>query len=234
MLGIFSTGLGGLSVALCAIFIALVIVSVKRGQKSGIIILSILAVVCIVYLCVGISVLFKPPYRESGSAYFSSNISESRIQDYFTKDASNENAEPLKMLNPDAETYNTKQIVYKDGSLCTADFQNAVNPDSRIEQVLYTYEDISRAKAAYAEQKNNFQKMFSENYLSEKNGLIEVETEKYAVCIFPITHDGVRWLLPFVDSNGTTLQILIRYDNQCLEIRESSESGKLTLPDSIF
>lgn len=234
MLKCFSTGIGSLSVVLSIIFVLGAVIFARQGRKTGKMVFSTLAAVCITYLIIGISLLFKPPYQETGTVYFPSNVSVDRIQDYFTKKNFNESTEPLNLLDPNAETYNTKQIVYKDGSLCTVNFKSAVYSDSRTEQVLYTYEDASRAEAAYTERKGTLREVFSEKYLTEKNGLIETEGEGYSVCIFPITYDGVCWLLPFADSDGTTLLILVRCENQCLEIRESSETGNLSLPENIF
>lgn len=234
MIKIFPTGMGAFVFALSLGFIAGMILSAKRKQKKSAAVFGTLTAICILYLVIGVCVLFRPPYGETGAIYLSADIAQSDIQTYFEKYELHTDTNLGKDLNPDAETYNTKQIVYKDGSLCTLDFQSSTASESRIEQILYTYEDESRARAAYTEQKNILKKDYAEQYLMQDNRFVETKGENYAVCVFPIVYDGTGWLLPLSDADGTALHILVHYGNQYLEIREISENRNLTLPGKIF
>lgn len=234
MIKIFPTGVGTFVFALSLGFIAVMILSAKRKQKKSAAVFGVLTGICILYLVIGTCVLFQPPYRETGAIYLSADIAQSDIQTYFEKYELHTDTNLGKALNPDAETYNTKQIVYKDGSLCTLDFQSSTAPESRIEQILYTYEDETRARVAYTEQKNILKKDYVEQYLMRDNRFVETEGENYEVCVFPIAYDGTGWLLPFADADGMALHILVRYGNQYLDIREISENGNLTLPGKIL
>lgn len=234
MLKIFSTGLGFAVGILSVIFVAITVITAKRKQKKSAAVFGVLTGICILYLVIGTCVLFRPPYGETEAIYLSADIAQSDIQTYFEKYASDIDANPVKNLNPNAETYNTKQIIYKDGSVCTLDFQGLSMPESRIEQVLYTCSDEDRAKTVYTEQKDNLKKEYAEKYLTQNNGYVEATSAGYSVCVFPLVYDGTGWLFPFADTDGTVLHILVRYGNQCLEIREISERGNLILPKKIF
>lgn len=224
----FPVAAGMVSILLCIVLIVLTVVFAKRNRAASIA-SGVVAGICAVYLIIGCCVLFPSSWRKDGNAYFSAGVQKSDVGAALTN--ATEKEKPLADFVPGAETYQTEQIVYKNGINVILERQSALYPDtdSRAEILLYTFDSEELAKSAFAEEQKEMNAQFD---ASDKS--LQIDGEGYTVYISPIAYDGTRFLLPAADISGASFQVIIQCKNQCICIREQSAGQSLTLPDTLF
>lgn len=224
----FPVGAGLAAALLCIVLIVLTIVFAKRKRPASIA-CGVFSGLFALYLLVGCCVLFPTAWRENGYAYFSLGVQADGVRTALVSAAEKET--PFAAFVPGAETYQTEQILYKNGAAATLERQSAQYADtnSRVEIELYTFASEALAKSAFAESQNEMTAQFG---ASEK--LLQVDGEGWTALVSPVAYDGSRFLLPTVDVDGASLRVIAQCKNQYILIREQSQGQSLTLPDALF
>lgn len=230
---LFPTG-GGIAALCCTlIFIILSVILAKKHSRVKILCI-VLTLISAAYLAVGSYTVLKPPFFSAGSACAPSGIQAETVRTYLDKTA--DAAALQEDLISEAETYRTDTILWKNQSTCTAVHKSAVTDESHIEAVFYTFANAEEAKEMFTANCESESKAFPEKLKAEKHGYTQIQTDMYDALILPYSYDATPFLLPFVDANGKSFTVLIRYENTVITVRESAEkyTQDLVLPNTLF
>ncbi len=226
LMRLFPPGSGIVAICISVFCIIMTIIYLKKGVKVAKNLFLMLAILSIAYFIVGLFLFFRPPYFSSGHVYFSSKIKEESIVQYL--DSTDSMQSFVKGVVPDAQTYRKHQVKRKDSSVLNMECMNWSPENSRIEIVIYSYESDSEAKSEYDSAIASSRNEIPDKFLSieDHNG--------WSFCAFPVTYDGAKFLLPFVDTSGAHVSMYAYYENTYVHIMESAEKYTLFLPNNVF
>lgn len=231
---LFPTGAGLFSIILMLVAFGLYKYFKTKNEKRNKIISLVVSILSLTYLFFGCCAVFKVPYTGGfepsslGYAYFKNNVEESEVTAYLDKvESASELIEylaPNYQINEQIEQFNDERQSYYYYK-CSASTTNS--------EIYLEFCNTGNIDNTYLKFKNFYNS--NENYISayENIGVQEllinyqyntIEEGDYAAVIFSIKYDGIKFLLPWAQSSGASIQALFFFDETYIAFTETAQT----------
>lgn len=219
---LFPTGAGIVSV--CIMLIAVIMAAVFRktivAKKSFIAIASC----SLIYLSIGVGLFLRPSFFTHGSTYFDSNIKYDAILNHLDNADSAQYLIDRLFAENSTATERT-EIKRNDGTVLNMETITWSKDESHyVDIVVYSYANANEAKFDYDVSVESRCALFPRMCLSDFYGFHKTEDYNgWSYMVFPISYDGTKFFLPFVDTSDAYMSMYIYYDNSFIKMTESSD-----------
>lgn len=224
---IFPDGAGFAALVFLIIFVVIIIISAVKHYKKAVAVSLVLMFISGGYLAYGVFTLYRNPYLAQGETLFASGITYEKFYHYAKDfDSAKDFADDLL---PEAKAADKSSVVNESPAKNNIEYKVVNTENSAIEITVRSFESAEEAKKAYLDdleqKKSIIPKGPGSNYYSSGN---------ISYVISSITYDGVKFLLPFKDSDGASLMVcLYRGDSYVFISEKAKDFDKITLPDII-
>lgn len=223
----FPDGAGFAALVFLIISVIIIIISAVKHYKKAMVVSLVVMFIAGGYLAYGGFTLYRHPYLEQGKSLFVSGIVKENFYYYASGfDSAKECADDLL---PEAKTADKPSVVNESSVKNNIEYKVLNTENSNIEITIYSFESAEEAKKAYLDdleqQKSIIPRGPGSNYYSSGN---------ISYVISSIAYDGVKFLLPFEDSDGARLMVCLYLGDSYVFISEKATNfDQITLPDII-
>lgn len=193
-------------------------------------------VLSFVYLFVGCCYLFQDRYVRDGEIRLNNGITQDEVELYL--DSTQNAADLIELLAPNFEI--TEKIEQKNSEFEIYYYYKAVS-ETASSEIQVEFCDTGVRDDTYLKFKNTWYSDRTYNYQYANDNLRDLlvnytsdtpeEGENVAV-IFTIKYDGIKFLAPWVEGNGSSVEIILFFDDVYVWLSESGEGIEdLTLLD---
>lgn len=223
----FPDGAGFTALVFLIISVVIIIISVVKHYKKAIAVSLVLMLISGGYLAYGVFTLYRHPYLAQGETLFASGITYEKFYHYANGFDSAE--ECANDLLPEAKAADKSSAVNENPAKNNIEYKVVNTENSTIEITIHSFESAEEAKKAYLDdleqQKSIIPQGPGSNYYSSGN---------ISYVISSIAYDGVKFLLPFKDSDGAHLIVCLYIGDRYVFISEKAKDfDNITLPDII-
>lgn len=226
-MNMFPDGAGFAALIIIILCVAAIIISAIKHYKKAIAVSLAVMLLAGGYLAYGSFTLYRHPYLDQGERLFASGIMYEKFY-YYAKgfDSAEECADDLL---PEAKTAEKTSGVNESSVKNNIEYKVLNTENSNIEITIHSFESAEEAKKAYLDdleqQKSIIPRGPGSNYYS--SGSIS-----YAIS--SIAYDGVKFLLPFEDSDGAYLTVALYLGDSYVFISEkATDFDQITLSNII-
>lgn len=226
-MNMFPDGAGFAALIIIILCVAAIIISAIKHYKKAIAVSLAVMLLAGGYLAYGSFTLYRHPYLDQGERLFASGIMYEKFY-YYAKgfDSAEECADALL---PEAKTADKISGVNESTVKNNIKYKVLNTENSNIEITIHSFESAEEAKKAYLDdleqKKSIIHRGPGSNYYSSGN---------ISYAISSIAYDGVKFLLPFEDSDGAYLTVALYLGDSYVFISEkATDFDQITLSNII-
>lgn len=223
----FPDGAGFAALVFLIISVIIIIISAVKHYKKAMVVSLVVMFIAGGYLAYGGFTLYRHPYLEQGKSLFTSGIVKENFYYYAKKfDSAEDFADDLL---PEAETADKISGVNESPVKNNIKYKVLNTENSNIEITIHSFESAEEAKKAYLDDLEK-----QKSIIPQGPGYKYSLSDNISYVISSIAYDGVRFLLPFEDSDGARLMVCLYLGDSYVFISEkATDFDQITLPDII-
>lgn len=223
----FPDGAGFAALIFLIISVIIIIISAVKHYKKAVAVSLVVMLISGGYLAYGVFTLYCHPYLAQGEALFASGIMKENFY-YYAKnfDSAKDFADDLL---PEAKAADKSSVVNESPDKNNIEYKVLNTENSTIEITTHSFESAEEAKEAYLDDLEQ-----QKSIIPQGPGSNYCLSDNISYVISSIAYDGVKFLLPFKDSDGARLMVCLYLGDSYVFISEKAEDfDKITLPDII-
>lgn len=223
----FPDGAGFAALVFLIISVIIIIISAVKHYKKAMVISLAVMLIAGGYLAYGGFTLYRHPYIDQGERLFASGIMYEKFY-YYAKefDSAEDFADDLL---PEAKTADKISGVNENTVKNNIKYKVLNTENSNIEITIHSFESAEEAKKAYLDDLEQ-----QKSIIPRGPGSNNYSSGSISYAISSIAYDGVKFLLPFEDSDGARLMVCLYLGDSYVFISEkATDFDQITLPDII-